>query len=82
MMHKSGSLAIESKSSSTSSSTAAAMLPEMQAHVDGFLEYLRVEKGSARNTVEAYQGDLQKFCQFLEKQGWTVKGAGPTGVRK
>ena len=58
------------------------MLLEMQAHVDGFLEYLRVEKGSARNTVDAYQGDLQKFCQFLEKQGWTVEEAGPTGVRK
>ncbi|MBI3896253.1 MAG: site-specific tyrosine recombinase XerD [Acidobacteria bacterium] len=54
----------------------------MRTHLDGFLEYLRVEKGLARNTVDAYERDLQKFRQFLEKHDWTVGEAGPTGIRK
>ncbi len=54
----------------------------MQNQIAGFLNYLRVEKGLAGNTVEAYRRDLKKFCRFLEKSGWDLRSAGPTGVRK
>ncbi len=54
----------------------------MQNQIAGFLNYLRVEKGLAGNTVEAYGRDLRKFCRFLEKSGWDWRDAGPTGVRK
>jgi integrase/recombinase XerD len=33
----------------------------------GFLDYLRVEKGSAKLTISAYQSDLVQFTEFLEK---------------
>ena len=54
----------------------------MQNQIAGFLNYLRVEKGLSGNTVEAYGRDLRKFCRFLERTGWDLKGAGPIGVRK
>ena len=54
----------------------------MQNQIAEFLNYLRVEKGLAGNTVEAYGRDLRKFCRFLEKNEWDLRGAGPTGVRK
>jgi integrase/recombinase XerD len=34
-------------------------------HLKGFLDYLSVERGLARNTVEAYDSDLRKFREFL-----------------
>ena len=33
---------------------------------DGFLDYLRVEKGLAPLTVEAYESDLVQFAEFLQ----------------
>ncbi len=36
---------------------------------DLFLTYLSVEKGLARNTVNAYATDLKKYLLFLKKQG-------------
>jgi integrase/recombinase XerD len=50
--------------------------------IAGFLDYLRVEKGLAANTVEAYARDLAKFAQFLEKKGWALDEAGPAGIRE
>ena len=58
------------------------MASEMQAQIAGFLSYLRVERGLAQNTVEAYSRDLEKFQQFLQKSGWNFADAGPTGIRK
>jgi len=33
-----------------------------------FLDYLRVEKGSAKHTIDAYRRDLAQFADFLEKR--------------
>jgi integrase/recombinase XerD len=35
--------------------------------LSAFLDYLRVERGSAKLTIAAYTGDLAQFAEFLEK---------------
>lgn len=42
---------------------------ELSAVVDGFLGHVSVERGLARNTVEAYARDLAAFTSFLEEVG-------------
>ena len=37
--------------------------------LDPFLHYLAVEKGLARNTLEAYSRDLNRYLDFLEAEG-------------
>jgi integrase/recombinase XerD len=37
--------------------------------IDSFLHYLAVEKGLARNTLEAYSRDLNTYLSFLEAEG-------------
>ena len=43
----------------------------MYQMADQFINYLRVERGLADNTVQAYSRDLIKFLQFLETKGLT-----------
>lgn len=38
-------------------------------HVDRFLDYLAVERGLARNTLEAYRRDLGRYLRYLEERG-------------
>ena len=38
-------------------------------YISEYLEYLEVEKGLSRNTVEAYRNDLVTFCEFCELRG-------------
>jgi len=55
---------------------------EIEDRIAGFLDYLRVEKGLAANTAEAYARDLAKFSRFLEKKGWGLEEAGPVEIRE
>ncbi|HYS44288.1 MAG TPA: site-specific tyrosine recombinase XerD [Geobacteraceae bacterium] len=41
----------------------------MDAYLDLFLSYLQVEKGLARNTLEAYSRDVGKYLNFLLGRG-------------
>lgn len=37
--------------------------------LDQFIAYLRVERGLAENTIQAYSSDLIRFVQFIEERG-------------
>lgn len=39
----------------------------MQDYLNQFLNYLKVEKGLAKNTIISYRRDVAKYLQFLEK---------------
>jgi integrase/recombinase XerD len=50
-------------------------------HADAFLNYITVEKGLAKNTVEAYSRDVMEFRRYLETQQIEdVKQVGPRHV--
>ena len=46
-----------------------------------FLDYLRVERGSAKLTIAAYESDLAQFVEFLEKRKQNLTGARREDVR-
>jgi integrase/recombinase XerD len=41
----------------------------LSRHIDGFLAMAAVEKGLARNTIEAYSRDLRQFADFVLARG-------------
>ncbi len=41
----------------------------MDRHIEAFLEMLAAERGSARNTLVAYQADLEDFAAFASSHG-------------
>jgi integrase/recombinase XerD len=47
-----------------------------------FLDYLRVERGSAKLTIAAYASDLAQFAEFLEKRHVLLRGAQREHVRE
>jgi integrase/recombinase XerD len=49
--------------------------------LSGFLDYLRVERGSAKLTIAAYSSDLSQFTEFLEKRHRLLKDARREDVR-
>ena len=53
----------------------------MDRHVEAFLEMLAAEKGSARNTLTAYQADLADFAIFTTAAGEPVASASAETAR-
>jgi integrase/recombinase XerD len=41
----------------------------MNHYLDYYLNYLAVERGLARNTLDAYSRDLVRYLEYLDKQG-------------
>ncbi len=63
------------------------MAPDAKANPNahtlaGFLDYLRVERGSAKLTIAAYTGDLVQFAEFLEARQQKLAGARREDVRE
>ena len=50
-------------------------------HVEAFLEMLAAERGAARNTLLAYQADLDGFAGFAAGRGQAVAGADAATLR-
>ena len=50
--------------------------------LSAFLDYLRVERGSAKLTIAAYTSDLAQFAEFLEKRHMVLNRAGREDVRE
>ncbi|HKM85816.1 MAG TPA: site-specific tyrosine recombinase XerD [Terriglobales bacterium] len=50
--------------------------------LSAFLDYLRVERGSAKLTIAAYTSDLAQFAGFLEKRHQILRGARREDVRE
>jgi integrase/recombinase XerD len=49
----------------------------MDQYLDLFLNYLQVEKGLSRNTLDAYSRDVGGYLSYLDGKGKTA----PTGIR-
>jgi integrase/recombinase XerD len=49
--------------------------------LSGFLDYLRVERGSAKLTIAAYTSDLGQFAEFLERRNQILGKARREDVR-
>jgi len=50
--------------------------------LSSFLDYLRVERGSAKLTIAAYSSDLAQFADFLEKRRVELSAARRDDVRE
>jgi integrase/recombinase XerD len=50
--------------------------------LSAFLDYLRVERGSAKLTIAAYTSDLAQFAEFQEKRRVGLSGARRDDVRE
>ena len=44
----------------------------METLINSFLNYAKVEKGLAPNSIAAYKRDLNKFAAFIKKRGRTI----------
>ena len=55
--------------------------PDTGFHIETFLEMLSVERGAARNTLEAYARDLSDYAGFLAKRRQSVPDASADDIR-
>src|ERR1017187_9963291 len=53
----------------TMEDASAPLTGALPGEAASFLNFCRIEKGLAANSLEAYQADLQKFVQFVGRQG-------------
>src|ERR1039458_3458076 len=53
----------------TMEDASAPLTGALPGEAASFLNFCRIEKGLAANSLEAYQADLQKFVQFAGRQG-------------
>lgn len=53
----------------------------LQLERANFLDYLRVEKGLAENSIVAYRRDLQRFSVYLSQRGIAAKNVSPQDLR-
>lgn len=44
-------------------------MSEIERLVDGYLRHLTIERGSSKNTIKAYRGDLARYLAFLASSG-------------
>ena len=44
----------------------------MKPYQEAFIDYLRVEKGLSKNSLSAYNNDLNRYLEHLEKIGITT----------
>jgi len=56
-------------------------VPLKDSILSGFLDYLRVERGSAALTIAAYNGDLLQFVEFLDTRKTQLASARRADVR-
>ncbi|MFM7777461.1 MAG: site-specific integrase, partial [Alphaproteobacteria bacterium] len=47
----------------------------LSRHAEAFLEMLAAERGAARNTLAAYQADLEDFAGFAAAHGTPLHGS-------
>ena len=59
----------------------AGATPEMERHVESFLEMMAAERGAARNTLAAYRTDLDDLAGFLGARGESALGCGQADLR-
>ena len=59
------------------------MASDANAHVlSGFLDYLRIEKGLARLSIQAYSTDILQFSKFLDRHKRVLLTARRNDVRE
>lgn len=54
--------------------------PHLPVWIDQFLNYLLVEKGLSRATLEAYSADLMRYADFLQQNGRDTVGVEDTAL--
>ena len=52
----------------TTNDASAPLTGLMQGEAAKFLNFCRIEKGLAANSLEAYQADLLRFVQFADRE--------------
>jgi integrase/recombinase XerD len=55
---------------------------DFKVESESFLDYLRVERGLAENSVSAYRRDLARFSNYLQTTGSRLESIDSEGVRK
>lgn len=56
-------------------------LPSISPEVASFLDYARVEKGLASNSILSYGRDLRKFANYLHRQGLVLESVTREDIR-